>query len=346
MTWPSTMFVGLSAEGHGGIQRFNRRVADALIQLEVPTETLMLDDPSGAGGSRLRFAASVLRRARQADLLLLGHVNLLPLALAYRLMRPRGRVILFAHGIEIWGDPAYRRARSWERWALRHAVDVIAIVSRYSRERMMAAFRLDEARFTMFPNAVDLLPDMVGNQGAPMILSVARLGAGEREKHIDKIVRAMPRVLRELPDARLMVIGRGPLREELEALAADLGVSDRVVFPGAVEESVLEAAYREARVFALPSVKEGFGIVFLEAWAHGLPVIGAPSGGAGELIVHGVDGLTVDPHDEADVARALVTLLGDEESAARMGGAGRAKVERQYSAAAFVANLRRLIEQA
>ena len=331
------VFIGLSAAGHGGIQGFNRRVIDALCALGVPSRTLMLSDHPG--GDRRRFAMQVLGAARSADVLLIGHINLLPFALLHRLLRPGGRVILFAHGIEVWGDAGFRAVRRWEPVLLRAAIDTVAVVSHYSRTRMAQAFGLPSARFHHFPNAVDLAPPSRRAIRAPIVLAVSRLGAGERGKNVDQLIRVLPMV----PDARLVVIGDGPLRVELERLAASIGVGDRVELRGSVDARALALAYQQASMFALPSSKEGFGIVFLEAWSHGLPVIGANSGGAGEVIDHGIDGFAIDPADLSGMAAAVQRLLDDPALAARMGEAGRRKVEARYSNAAFVANLRTLL---
>lgn len=332
-TSSAVLFIGISAKGHGGIQRFNRRVIDSLAILgRRPVVAMRADDPGP------RFAATTLAALMRAEVVLIGHINLLPLALLVRLVRSRARVILFAHGIEVWGDPAYRPASRWERALLRLAVHRVAVVSRFSMTRMAVAFGVDDGKFVLFPNAVDLVESRAHTSGA-LILAVARLGAGEREKHVDKLVRALP----FLPGARLMVIGDGPLRQELRDLAVDLGVSERVELPGAVDEAALARAYAQARVFALPSSKEGFGIVYLEAWARGLPVIGSRFGGAGEVITDGVDGFTVDPEDEPALVAALDQLLRDAALASRLGAAGRRKVEELYSGVAFTRNLAALL---
>lgn len=336
----SVLFVGVSAQGHGGIQRFNRRVIASLAALGHKTAVAMRADDGNA-----RFAVTTAVAMMRAEVILIGHVNLLPLVALVRLLRPRASVILFAHGIEIWGDPAYRPVRWWERALVRLAVQRVAVVSRYSMRRMASAFGLSESKFVLFPNAVDLedapAQDEAGRDGE-VILAVGRLGAGEREKHVDKLVRALP----ALPGARLVVIGDGPLRQELRDLATSLGVGARVELPGALDEAALAHAYARARVFALPSSKEGFGIVYLEAWARGLPVVGARYGGAGEVISDGVDGFTVDPEDGPALAGALGRLLRDRALAERMGAAGRRKVAQRYSGAAFIDNLDGLLKAA
>lgn len=180
------LFAGLSAAGHGGIQGFNRRVAAALHDMVPDATTIML-----AEQGRWCFGVSLLAGLR-GDVLLIGHVNLLPLAWLHRRVRPRGTRILFAHGIEVWDDPAYRAVRRWEPWLMSHAIDRIAVVSRYTQRRMAASFGVDADRFTLFPNAVDLPATMAPARHGRTILTVTRLGAGEREKHVDKLVRALP----------------------------------------------------------------------------------------------------------------------------------------------------------
>jgi colanic acid biosynthesis glycosyl transferase WcaI len=352
------LFIGLAAyEAHGGIQRFNRRVIEALAQLGGPAEAGMLADHlnanqsgtsripvHGFAGRRLRFLRYFLGAMWRADVLLVGHINLLPFAALMKMLRPHTKAILFAHGIEIWGDPAFRAPAWYEPWALKSFVDRVAVVSKYSRDRMANAFRLTVAKFVLFPNAVDLIdpPTPAGNSNT--VLCVSRLGQGEREKHVDKLIIAFVEVLKVLPKARLVIVGEGPLRSELAALAAELGLSEHVELLGSVDDQQLADAYARAAVFALPSSKEGFGIVYLEAWLRGLPVIGSIHGAGAEVIAQEVDGLLVEPTNISALAKAIKTLLQDSTSATRMAAAGREKVVANYSAATFVGNLRAMID--
>lgn len=356
---PRVLFAGLAAYGaHGGIQRFNRRIVAALEGLAFPIAVVMKEDhtaamPSataartvvGADGSMAAFARYFLREARRSDVLLLGHINLLPMATLFRLLQPRGRIILFAHGIEVWGDPRYRTPKWWEGIAIRRLVDQIAIVSRYSRERMQEAFGLNQAQFSLFPNTVSA-PDDVGWERrvrGDTVLVVSRLGANEAEKNIDQLIRAMPKILAAVPKAQLRIIGDGALRPSLEILVDALQVANAVRFDGFVSEEALTQAYDEAALFALPSSKEGFGIVYLEAWLRGLPVIASCHGAGAEIVANGLDGFTVDPTDTAAVADAMICLLTNPTLRARLAAAGLEKLRMHYSDAVLRINLSALV---
>jgi phosphatidylinositol alpha-1,6-mannosyltransferase len=163
----------------------------------------------------------------------------------------------------------------------------------------------------------------------PTIVTVARLE--DRYKGHDVMLRALPAVRERVPDVRWVVIGEGTLRKELEALTLELGVEDCVDFLGAVSKDERDHWLRRARVFAMPSRLprsgggEGFGIAYMEAAAHGLPVVAGSVGGALDAVEDGQTGLLVDPEDEESVADALVRVLADPELATRLGEAGAAR---------------------
>jgi phosphatidylinositol alpha-1,6-mannosyltransferase len=350
----NVLFVGRAAwSSHGGIQRFNRRVADSLRLLDVRVATLMVADAMNAerpeirgfNGSMICFAVDFLRRIRGANILLLGHINFLPFGLLYRLLNPSGRVILFAHGVEVWNDERYRKMKTYEPWLLDRTVDCVAIVSRYSRDLMVKEFRLAAGRFTIFPNAVDIttVRNCKKMRDPANVLVVSRLGAGEAEKHVDKVIRAFPSVLNTHPNAVLSIVGSGEMESPLRELALQLNIADSVVFLGSVDDATLDEAYCSASVFALPSSKEGFGIVYLEAWMRGVPVIASCFGAGGEVVSDGKDGFTVDPQDLDALADRLVRLISDRELANKFAGAGLQKIRDKYSGTAFVERLNAIV---
>jgi glycosyltransferase involved in cell wall biosynthesis len=330
----------------GGMEAFNRRVVRSLAEIASERRwsvtVLSLwdrhEDAAKAPAS-VRFVPGCAHKTKTAldfvyrsvfgrpDVILYGHVLLASLALLARVMNVRSRQLLFVHGTEVWGDPEFRRIPKWEPALVRHSFDGVVSVSKLTQHRMLRAFGMPPERFHLLPNAVDedpatLSSPLGGGNRLPVLLSVCRLGLKDRYKGVDKVIRAMPQILRFIPNARYWIVGEGPLRSELERLAANCGVSDRVHFFGYVDDDTLRRLYSQAQVFILPSTGEGFGIVFLEAWQHGLPVICGCRDASAEVVSHGVNGLTVEPTDISAIADAALRLLSDAALRARLGLCG------------------------
>ena len=344
----------------GGIQRFNQRLFGNLAAIfredgaiARPWVLLKGDDPARFDRSldvdfvepnrpAKAFVRSAFAAVRRTDILLVGHINLLPLAVALKAARPSLRLFLIVHGDEVWDSEGYRRLRWYEPLLLR-LVDRIVSVSGYTSRRMAEKFRVPPGKFFDFLNAVDLIPDRPRAAASERIaLSVTRLTAGEERKNIQPLVTAFARVVARWPDAELHIIGEGVLKQGLIDHAASLGIAGSVVFRGYVDDEALEAAYARSTVFALPSDKEGFGIVYLEAWLRNVPVICSDLGAPATIIDDGVDGWVASRAVD-DIAAALIAAFSDQAAADRMGRAGRRKVEEKYSNAAFRARLKQLV---
>lgn len=216
-------------------------------------------------------------------------------------------------------------------WAAREADAAIA-VSAYTREMALAA-GVEARRLSVIHPGVDLPSAYrVEREGPPTLLTVATF-LSPRKGH-DVIVRALPIVRAAIPDVRWVVVGDGPLRSDIERAASEQGLDGAVSFLGRVDDDVRDAWLDRAHVFCMPSRippdgigGEGFGIVYLEAGAHGLPVIGGNVAGALDAIVDGVTGTLVDPTDHEAVADAAIGLLSDPDRAQRLGSEGRAHAE-------------------
>jgi glycosyltransferase involved in cell wall biosynthesis len=170
--------------------------------------------------------------------------------------------------------------------------------------------------------------------GAPVIACAARLFRGKGQ---DDVIRALPAIRSEFPGVKLLIIGRDDLQAmrtsftaELKALAADLGVTDNVMFTG--QRSDMPALMAASDVFALPSLEEPFGLVFVEAMAMKKPVVALSNGGTLEIVEHGKSGLLSAFGDRDALAQNLLTLLRDPALRARMGEYGRQQVEARFTA--------------
>jgi glycosyltransferase involved in cell wall biosynthesis len=176
------------------------------------------------------------------------------------------------------------------------------------------------------------------------VLTVGRQAPGDRGKGIDLLIQAMPRLLTSLPDVSLVVIGDGADRARLERMAHDLRVGEHIQFCGNVPVEALVAAYRRCDVFALPSRKEGFGLVFLEAMAFGKPVVGGAHGGTPDIIEDGVTGYLVRHGDVEQLAHVLERLLADDGLRKEMGRRAQEHVRRRYLFEDFERRLTAILE--
>jgi phosphatidylinositol alpha-1,6-mannosyltransferase len=268
-----------------------------------------------------------------------------PLGLMAAGLRERGpvrRTVALTHGHEV-GWAALPGAKSMLRRIARGA-DVVTYLGEYTRVRLDRAIG-DLTTLERLPPGVDTeayTPTVSGQAvrlkyrlvGRPVIVCVSRLVP---RKGQDTLIRALPRIRREVPDAALLIVGGGPYRSTLEALAREEGVGQHVVFTGSVSWSDLPAHYAAGDVFAMPCRTrrggldvEGLGIVYLEASATGLPVIGGDSGGAPDAVREDETGYVVSGHDLDSLVDRVSMVLGDPALARRLGDAGRAWVEAEW----------------
>jgi phosphatidylinositol alpha-1,6-mannosyltransferase len=292
------------------------------------------------------------------EVALLGHLYLAPLGA--RLRRESGlRFGVSLHGGELHRYMGWRVVRRTMLRALNDA-DFLVVNSEFTRRQYLDRgvrgdqmfFKVNPGVDTSFfhPDAGD--PAEIrrrhGLGERPVLISVARLV--EWKGH-DTVLRALPAIIDEVPEALYVIVGEGPFRPDLERLAAGLGLGDHVIFAGFVPESELLAYYRAADLLAVPSREviedvpiEGFGIVYVEAGACGIPVVGGCGGGTDESIEDGVTGFRVDHNDPAAVASAVVRTLEDRDLAQRMGKAGRERAVRLYDWKIQAEGLRRFLE--
>jgi phosphatidyl-myo-inositol dimannoside synthase len=328
MTVRILALVGDAFGARGGIARYNRDLFTALASADAEILVLpRLGDASGAAlpaGVRQRPAifgklgfslASLWTawRLRPVDVVFCGHVFMAPLAvLLARLLG--ARYWLQAHGTDIWND-----RRDVVRRAI-EAADQVTTVSRGTRRRLLGWVDLAPERVRVLPNTVDerfapgpaspALRERLKLGRGPVLLTVGRLAASERYKGHELVFAALPALRARFPGLVHVVAGDGDDRARLEARAAELAGDTAVRFLGYVPDDELPDLYRLADLFVMPSAEEGFGIVYLEAAACGLRVIGGAGGGSGDAVPDARVGELVDPADLAGLIEAVTRLLG------------------------------------
>lgn len=220
-----------------------------------------------------------------------------------------------------------------ERFASRFCDMTVAVSQREADEAVELGV-LPPERVTVIHNGVPPfragdLPEKIAKSipsNDSLIVSVGRL---DEQKDYSCLLDAMAAVLRAKPNSALVIAGDGPLREELLSQAGKLGISDKIVLLGEIDDvsSLLGAGH----LFALSSLWEGLPYTILEAMAAGLAVIATDVGGCSELALDGETGRIVPPADPESLSRAMLQLLEDPIGRARMGAAGRRRVEEEFS---------------
>lgn len=328
------------ATGADGISAASRLVVRALASVS-PVAVLSAAGPTdleidgarvaavGADGSRARLIATALGAAASGSArrhVVCLHAHLSPVA---RLLAgARGRLTCVLFGVEAWRPLSLvqRRALAGAR---------LVAISAHTRDRFAEA----NPSLATRPIAVCHLgvPEAppaptVAERGAPFALIVARMASEERYKGHDELIDVWPRVAAEVPGAKLVIAGDGDDRARLERRAAPL--DGGVEFAGHVSTAALDALYRRAAFFAMPSRGEGFGLVYLEAMRAARACIGAP-GAAAEIIESGVTGCLVDPSDRGALGDTIVRLFRDPATCERLGRAGAARVAERFTEPQF-----------
>lgn len=268
-------------------------------------------------------ARAVLAGTRWADVIISGHIVCAPAAAALHAIHGTP-VVQYFYGQEIPNRP---RLASFA--ARRSACNIS--ISDYTSS-LLAHHVSTCAPIVQIPPGVDLPAGRVEtSEGRRTVVTVGRLR--DRYKGHDVLIEAMLTVREAQPDARLIIVGDGPLQPELEAHSRNLGVDDVVHFAGRVDDAERDEILETASVFCMPSrlredgAGEGFGIVYMEASARGIPVVAGNVAGARDAVVDGETGLLVDPEDPDAVAQALLTLVEDPQLARKMGEAGRRRAD-------------------
>ena len=164
---------------------------------------------------------------------------------------------------------------------------------------------------------------------------IASLGRLVWQKGFEYFLHAIPEILREIPDARFILVGDGPLRPELERLAVELGEGDKIIFAG--YRSDVRDVLAALDIVVIPSVLEGFPMITLEAMAMAKPIVAAKIDGITEQITDGINGILIPPKDSSAIAQAIITLINNRGKAKAMGLAARKKVEQEFSVDKMVA---------
>lgn len=343
-----TMLVLTSVVGnsrfHGGISIFNELLLSEIRRLGIEMSVVSLHDrraPDGfsettfhcASGSKAMFLMKSLgnRHYARDSKILVTHVGVTPISRVLRSVQ-KSKVHVFLFGVESW-----RRLPPRTLWGLR-GCDSLSAISSFT----LGKFHEMNTEFKDLPSSIIRLPARISGQQISrseskclQVLIVGRLWGRGMLKGQRNLIRIWPELQKRFPGAKLMIVGGGDGRAELEHLSRELNVNTLICFTGQVTDEELMQMYDASDVFAMPSVGEGFGLVFAEAMAHGLPCIASRSDAGQEVVLDGETGFLVDPHNDTELLEMLTRLLSNRPLREQMGTAAKKRVEQYFSLQAF-----------
>jgi glycosyltransferase involved in cell wall biosynthesis len=312
--------------GYGGIAKFNRDLLNSLALIPEIEEitaipffkpfTLEQTPPkinflTQGLNNRMRYFWTAWKALRnnKYEILICGHINLLPLA--WLLGRQFQKKVLLMHGLEAWQAPqGFLKMR-----ALRTFEHFVA-VSEVTQKRFISWSHTQNHHWFILPNCIDLneyqpapinidLATKHQTVHKKVLLTMARLVPG-RNKGVDPIIELLPELAKETPNIRYLIVGAGPDQLRLKQKCQALGVRHLVEFVGYVRENSKPDIYRLADAFIMAGDQEGFGIVYLEAMACGVPVIASTLDGSREAVMEGRLGQMVDPQNKSEIKAAIL----------------------------------------
>lgn len=351
----------------GGIQTFNRCFVKALDELSekhnLEINILVLTD-NGKNKSllskyiklknvtykyfnynRITFALIALIDSFDSDLVIFGHVNFSSLAL---LMEKKVKKFLIVYGIDVWGKLSFFKLLGIK------SIHKILSISSFTEKQMIKYNNLNESAFSRLYCCLNPEYEVHANKstlnslGLPkgkIILCVSRMNIADKYKGVDLLIKSMPQVLKEEKDSFLVLVGRGDAVQNLKLLAKELGVLDRVIFKTSVQDLELPAYYKSCDIFAMPSIQEGFGIVYLEAMYFSKPNIAINIGAIPEVVSNGQSGILLESQDLNELSSSIVKLLSDRKYSETLGITGKRILEEKFTFSKFVNNIDLLLTE-
>jgi phosphatidylinositol alpha-1,6-mannosyltransferase len=321
----------------GGVSRVGRLVSHVLADARTDYSLLSLNESKieselgksflACAGSRLRFAAALWQPNDSYTHFMYTHLGI---ARAHcNLARPRRPYAVWVHGIEVWDNVRSDYLRSANN------ADTIFTPTYFARTRAALTNKVfDRAEVCWLGTTEDDAPEPVKFDGEPTVFVVGRLEVGRCKGH-EQLIACWAKVASAVKGARLVIAGSGPDASRLRKLAAESPAKESIEFLGFVPEEDMAALWRRAHVFAMPSRGEGFGLVYIEAMRHGVPVIASIHDAGQEVNVDGETGYNVSLDRRGQLDDRLIQLLSSPSLLRQMGAAGQARWREHFRFSAF-----------
>lgn len=286
---------------------------------DVMPQYLPADKFAGFNSNRAAFVLKTLLSRKRPDVVIISHINLAIIGLLVKFIKPKCKVWLIAHGIEVW------RPLSALKKTFLNRCDKIICVSNFTKGQMISRHNVNESVCEVLNNAVDpfmQLPDTFVKppellkryrltEETPVIFTLTRLASTEQYKGHDQVIKILSRLKLRFPEIRYVLAGQYDHKEEIriQRLISGAKVDEEVILTGFIDEEEIAGHFLLADLFVLPSKKEGFGIVFIEALACGLPVVCGNADGSIDAIRNGRMGTAVNADDLEELENAISNYL-------------------------------------
>ena len=275
----------------------------------------------GFGNNRFNFLCAAFKKGVDSHQVILSHINLLTFGYIIKLFSPTTKLILIAHGIEVWGILPW-----WKRKMLLRC-DLILPVSDFTKMKMATQNQLPEEKMKVINNCLDpfLSPILHTSKQQQLqhtygieandivLLTLTRLASTEKYKGYDLVIQAIHDLKEKLPTIKYLIVGKYDMaeKERLDKMIDRLNLQQQIIITGFIPDEALPSHYNLADLFIMPSQKEGFGIVFIEAMFYGKPVIAGNMDGSVDALHNGEFGFLVNPTSQQEITNAIIEVTSN-----------------------------------
>jgi asparagine synthase (glutamine-hydrolysing) len=327
------LFLTLKTFSHtGGIEKVNRILMKAGTDIQSEhlirfhAKSLYDDKPDekyitkrrfeGFEGRLIPFIYSSVKKGIQCDVVMFSHINLAMVGLLIKFLNPKTKILLQAHGIEVWGKQSLIK-----KLFLKNA-DLVLPVSQFTKSNLLKHQGLENEKCMVFHNSLDpyfntdkniaientLTERHQLNAKDCILVTLTRLVSTEKYKGYDKVIAALAQIKITNPNFKYLILGKYDESEyrRVTALIAKLDLSKQIILCGYIADEEISSYFNLANLFVMPSQKEGFGIVFIEAMACGLPVIAGNVDGSVDALMNGELGILINPNQEEELIEAII----------------------------------------
>ena len=321
----------------GGIEKVNRIAGKALYESDYDVKIFASHDEnkkddqyfprgifSGFKGNKIKFTLQSIAAGIKNDIVILSHINLIPVGYLIKLLSPKIKLVLFAHGIEIWKPLSSLKKKMLLK------CDRIFAVSDFTNEKLKQLHYIKNDQSVILNNCLDPYLEVADSSAKTdellsryglhnenfILLTLTRLSSEEKYKGYDKVLKSMSELITEYPMLRYLIVGKYDIEEKarMDKLIESMNLKDFVIFTGFIPDEELGSHYDLADLYIMPSINEGFGIVFIEAMYYGLPVIAGNKDGSPDALLNGRLGILIDPDKTGEISAAIKSVIENKNS--------------------------------